>query len=349
MAARQGRRCGPGRRAKRNTDDRPGRVALGRAGLGGQDSTQAVQSVQRDVAVRLPGVWRPTTSRTWGAMPRDRVGDMRGARQFREEGGLLVQLDPRDSQYALDEGELAAEQFRVRLGLDAGKKFRVEEVPEVEAASLALQLAEKNFHRWETLRTRNAIAVSDADQMETEYRSARQRYQLTLLVARQMYESYLAAVAHVATLRKALEDCSIRALRRLGGRELVAVGEQINSGVQATEVVTLVRIDPLRLSLTVPQQDIGRIEPGQTVHFEVDSFPNRTFAARVRFIAPVVTNDNRSMVVEALVPNPDHLLRPGLFVTAELQLDQQQPSSSCRRRPFATAATWRPCSWFAAA
>ena len=112
--------------------------------------------------------------------------------------------------------------------------------------------------------------------------------------------------------------------------KLVAVGEQINSGVQATKVVTLVRIDPLRLSLTVPQQDIGRIEPGQTVRFHVDGFPERTFEARVRFIAPVVTSDTRSMVVEALAPNPDHLLRPGLFATAELELQGQRWPASCR-------------------
>jgi membrane fusion protein (multidrug efflux system) len=56
------------------------------------------------------------------------------------------------------------------------------------------------------------------------------------------------------------------------------------------------------------------------VQFVVDSYPDRTFEATVRFIAPVVTNDTRSMVVEAVVPNPNHTLRPGLFATAELQL-----------------------------
>ena len=93
--------------------------------------------------------------------------------------------------------------------------------------------------------------------------------------------------------------------------------------MQATKVVTLVRIDPLRLSLTVPQQDIGCIQPGQAVRFHVDSFPDRTFDATVRFIAPVVTHDTRSMVVEAIVPNPDGELRPGLFATAELVLPKK--------------------------
>ncbi len=105
--------------------------------------------------------------------------------------------------------------------------------------------------------------------------------------------------------------------------KLVAVGEQICSGMQATKVVTLVRINPLRLLLTVPQQDIGRIQPGQAVRFHVDSFPDRVFEAQVRLIAPVVTSDTRSMMVEAMAKNPDGALRPGLFATAELELKDQ--------------------------
>jgi len=62
------------------------------------------------------------------------------------------------------------------------------------------------------------------------------------------------------------------------------------------------------------------------VRFHVDSFPDRVFEAKVRFIAPIVTNDTRSMVVEAVAPNPDGALRPGLFATAELELRKQQPS-----------------------
>ena len=106
----------------------------------------------------------------------------------------------------------------------------------------------------------------------------------------------------------------------------VAVGEQIISGMMATKVVTLVRVNPLRLSLVVPQAEIGRIEQGQSVRFHVDSFPDRAFEAKVRYIAPVVANETRSMVVEAMVANPDSLLRPGLFVTAELESKRNELS-----------------------
>src|SRR5690606_18700843 len=74
---------------------------------------------------------------------------------------------------------------------------------------------------------------------------------------------------------------------------------------------------------TVPQQNVGYIQPGQTVRFRIDSFPTRTFSGTVKYIAPVVTNDTRSMVVEAIVPNPKGELRPGMFATAELLLSDK--------------------------
>ena len=96
--------------------------------------------------------------------------------------------------------------------------------------------------------------------------------------------------------------------------------------MQATKVVTLVRVNPLRLSLTVPQQSVGFVQLGQTVSFQVDSFPpDRKFEAKVRYIAPVVTNDTRSMLVEAVVPNPDGELYPGMFAMAELESKLQKP------------------------
>ena len=108
------------------------------------------------------------------------------------------------------------------------------------------------------------------------------------------------------------------------------------------ELVTLVRIDPLRLSLTVPQQEIARVRAGQTVTFQTDAFPAKTFTGTVRYITPEVTSDNRSLCIEAIVRNPDAVLRPGLFVTAELQLERQRTeirvprAAVCNRGDVAT-------------
>jgi RND family efflux transporter MFP subunit len=241
------------------------------------------------------------------------------------KGEVMVQIDPTDAKNKLDEGLAVVEELKARLGLtDDMSAFNPEDEPEVRLAKASANLAASNLKRAKDLYAKNVMTAEAFDQTQTEYELAHQRYRQALFQIRQAYQVCRTAEIKLTILKKALADTTIRApFDGWVAEKLVAVGEQISSGMQATKVVTLVRIDPLRLSLTVPQQDIARIEPGQTVRFQVDSFPDRTFEARVRFIAPVVTNDTRSMVVEALAPNPNHVLRPGLFATAKLELPGQ--------------------------
>ena len=182
------------------------------------------------------------------------------------------------------------------------------------------------YRRSKDLFDKKVISTEEFERSETEYESAMQRYRQALFQIKQAFQVCRTAQVKLAILAKAVDDTTIRApFSGFVAEKLVAVGEQISSGMQATKVVTLVRIDPLRLSLTVPQQDVGHIQAGQTVRFHVDSFPDRVFTARVRFIAPVVANDTRSMVAEAVADNPDGALRPGMFATAELELPKQRP------------------------
>jgi membrane fusion protein (multidrug efflux system) len=104
----------------------------------------------------------------------------------------------------------------------------------------------------------------------------------------------------------------------------ISVGERIIALFTGAKLVTLLRINPLRLALTVPQQEMAQIKIGQAVTFQTDAFPGRQFTGAVRYISPAVTADNRSLCIEAVVPNPNAELLPGLFTIAELQLDKKQ-------------------------
>jgi RND family efflux transporter MFP subunit len=285
---------------------------------------QAVEVVTHSATLRLTGSLAADEKSEVGSNAAGIVSETcvnRGS--VVKKGDLLVQLDPRDAQYALDEGENAVEELRVRLGLDEVKDFDISKFPEIEASRLALELAEHNFKRSEALMKQHAIAVEAFDQTATEYRSAIQRQQMVLHQAKQLYRSYRSAVTHLTTLRKALDDCSIRApFDGWVAERNIAVGERVISLFPGAKLVTLLRIDPLRLSLTVPQQEMTQIKSGQTVTFQADAFPGRTFSGTVRYITPAVASDNRSVCVEAVVPNPEAVLRPGLFVTAELQLEE---------------------------
>ena len=127
----------------------------------GKIRKQAVETVRRNATLRLTGSLAADDKSDVGSNASGIVSETcvdRGS--LVKKGDLMVQIDPRDSQYALDEAVLAAEELRVRLGLDEAKEFRVDDVPEVEAAKLALQSGGEELSSvGETLRKHNAIAL----------------------------------------------------------------------------------------------------------------------------------------------------------------------------------------------
>lgn len=243
------------------------------------------------------------------------------------KGDVLIQLDPTDAQNRLNEGLAVVEELRTRLGLenDKDEPFDAENQPEVKMARASWQLAVAQYKRSSELFEKRVISNEAFDQVRTEYESSSYRFRQALNQIRQTYQAYKTSQTRLATLRKAVADTTITApFDGLVAEKHVALGEYVASGPQAAKLVTLVRINPLRLSLAVPQQSIGFVRVGQRVAFEVDSFPGRQFHGELRYIAPVVTADTRTLIAEAVVDNADGALRPGLFAKAQLELPEQK-------------------------
>jgi len=239
-------------------------------------------------------------------------------------GQVLVQLDPTDAKNRLAEGLAMLAELKARLDLTDESTFDPHQLPEVALARVAKEMAEASFDRVSKLYERKVVSVESFDQARTEYELALHRYRQALLQINQLYQSVQTAKARLAILQKAVQDTAITApFDGLVADRHVEVGEYVSAGPQASKVVTLVKIDPLRLALSIPQQDVGKIRQGQKVLFRVDSFEAREFAATIRYIPPVVTTDTRTLVIEAEASNSDGLLRPGMFATARIQLDKQ--------------------------
>lgn len=139
----------------------------------------------------------------------------------------------------------------------------------------------------------------------------------------QQYKSeYQQAVAAVHELDAQITQKQVRApfSGELGIRR-VNLGQYLNPG---DPVATLSALDPLHVDFALPQENLARLKPGADVSVTSDAFPGRTFMAKVNAIEPVVDKDTRNVTVQALLPNPGHMLRPGMFVTAALILPPQK-------------------------
>jgi RND family efflux transporter MFP subunit len=239
-------------------------------------------------------------------------------------GTVLVRISGTEADAQLREAEANAGQIEARLGLSANQPFDPVHVPEVMNAKASLDWAEAEFNRIKALLDQRVVSQSEYDQRLTQVQAARQQYQSAVNSAQQSYRSLVAARARVDLARKASADTVVRApFDGLVAERLVSTGDYVTRG---TKVAAVVKIDPLRVELTVPEQYLSRVTSGQAVRLSVDAYAGEAFPAKVRFVSPALKTDQRALTVEAVAPNADGRLKPGLFATALLQEPSPAPA-----------------------
>ena len=98
-------------------------------------------------------------------------------------------------------------------------------------------------------------------------------------------------------------------------------GQYLNAG---DAIATLTDLDELYVEFNLPQQDLPNVRVGAAVQVKSDAWPGRSVEARVNALEPKVEEQTRNVTVQALLPNPQHALRPGMYVTAVLDLPPQE-------------------------
>jgi len=78
-------------------------------------------------------------------------------------------------------------------------------------------------------------------------------------------------------------------------------------------VATIVQMNPLKLRTGVQERHAGEVEAGQPVQFRVEAFGDRLFTGQVAYLSPALDPTMRTFTVEAIVDNPDRVLKPGFF------------------------------------
>lgn len=97
------------------------------------------------------------------------------------------------------------------------------------------------------------------------------------------------------------------------------VGQNVMQGMT---VVKIVRIDQVKVKISVPEDEIAKIRKGQTVEFTVAAVPGRTFTGTVTEKGVTADAMSRSYEVRALVQNGDHALLPGMVCTLKTDYEQ---------------------------
>jgi RND family efflux transporter MFP subunit len=257
---------------------------------------------------------------------------------FVQQGQVIVQLDPADarlrleqSRAALQQAESNVQQTEARLGLAPNQKFDASRVAEVQAAKTAYELAEKQFARFEKLLESGDVSRSSYDQQKAQRDQLREQYQAALTQANQSYAAVLTARAAaqsarvaVAQAEKGLRDVTVYSpISGYVSERPADVGEYVST---SSKVATVVRTNPMRVRIDVPEQAISNVRAGQSVSVSVSDYPDRAFAGRVARVSPNVSAQSRTLTVEAEVENGENLLKPGQFATVRVLLPQTDPA-----------------------
>ncbi len=107
----------------------------------------------------------------------------------------------------------------------------------------------------------------------------------------------------------------------------VVVKRSIEPGtiVNAGDVlVTLANPKELWFLGNVYEQDIRKIQKGQTMILRSESYPDKEFVATANYIAPVIDPETHALLIRCDVENPDGLLRPDMYVNARLKTGNEE-------------------------
>jgi RND family efflux transporter MFP subunit len=279
---------------------------------GEEAANAATAPVATSVSIApVSGVDEPVTIEATGSFQPDESSDVAP-----EASGRVVATP-------VDVGDFVkAGQVLVRIqGIDAG--LRLDEArATVARADANVKLAESQNNLAQTTAQRYGALLATGDVSKTVADQARTQAETSVQSVNTARASLAEARAQLAQAEKAVSDVVVAApfAGYISARQ-VSVGEYVQP---STAVATLLKLDPLRLQLTIPGVQAGQISLGQRVAARVDAFPDRWFDGIVTAINPSISAESRSFTVEARVPNRDATLKPGMFAVAAVDQGRTQ-------------------------
>jgi len=186
----------------------------------------------------------------------------------------------------------------VILKLDASQEEALLRSAEAEA-----ELARTDLERTRGLASQNVVSKAELDAAESKFR------RLTAVV--DQMRSNIRKKTIVAPFDGEL------------GIRQVNVGQMINAGQQ---VVLLQSLDPVYVDFALPQQHLQNLSTGLEARVRTDALPGREFVGKLTAINSAVDTVTRNLTLQATLENPDHALRPGMFIKIDIVLPEKHKS-----------------------
>jgi membrane fusion protein, multidrug efflux system len=207
------------------------------------------------------------------------------------------------------EGEaVKAGQVVARIDTTEAQAKLQEKIADLEGGKAQLAYATRNREQQLQLMRQNFISQNAFENTQSNYLVAEARLN--------------ALQAQVAMARKALDDTVVRApISGIVAERFAQPGEKV---AVDGKLLTVVNLGEFEVEAAVPASDIPSVRIGQEVSFSVEGFDERAFSGRIDRINPSTQTGTRSILVYAVVPNRDGVLKGGLFAKGSLTVDKRE-------------------------
>jgi RND family efflux transporter MFP subunit len=233
--------------------------------------------------------------------------------------GRIVRLDV-DLADTVTRGQIVAwldDDEYVQLVAQAEAELLVARANLTEATS-ALEIVMRELQRIEALRQRGVSSASQFDVVKAD--------QLTKAAQRQVAEAQVArAEAALASAKIRLGYTKVKADWSGGSDQRIVAERFVNAGETVSAnapLLSIVELNPITGVIFVPEKDYARLQRGQPVALTTDAYPGERFEGQIDRIAPVFRQTSRQARIELVAENPEHRLKPGLFIRATVVLDR---------------------------
>lgn len=190
------------------------------------------------------------------------------------KGTLLASIDDADYSLEVKRAEAALRQAEANLSNTRLEYQRKESLHKEELVTK---------QQFDDVSTRLSLAEAEVDRAKASLSLAKQRLSKTGIIS---------PLSGVIKERK------------------VEKGNYVRNG---TPLFTIIQNNPIKLNFTVTEKDVGKLKIGQDVLLRVDALPEKEFQGKLSIVYPSLDEKTRTLQIEAQIPNPKGLLKPGLF------------------------------------